>query len=251
MLETINKFTKKLTKTLGTDLFTIISVAIIPSIHYFYSIIYAHNCEEKYGVPSKYFTPESIDYIAILILCTAIGIFLYINKKIYHDTQSKIESAVVSTLSTYIFEFVLLFILTQKRSVLAYMYYFDIILIIFIFIIPIINFLSFLHLKENPINTRTKIFNIIKIFSKILSIGTVIILLFFNFLYASPMGSIYETTQINKNNYAILSEYKDQFLIVRYTNYDGWTDLEEGKYQFINKEGIEIIQKELLILPYK
>lgn len=237
------KYMKISNNLLGIKHFPLLT-AITPIIICLYSFNYSMKCQNTYNIPSKYFSFTINDIMPYGILITFIIVaILYnylfykkINKgnKIIDKTFYFVGAVIPGFIFTYI-EFILfylIFINGNFNPVLP-----NITWLIILGIIVIINILSFWHISDTSTKSRKITYYIATTLSIIIKI-TVIIAFLFAFINASPIRKMYETTMINNENYVILSEYNQNYLVVKYESIDTNTIFYTSKYQLIKEEGL-------------
>lgn len=237
------KYIKISNDLLGIKFFPLLT-AITPIIICLYSFHYSMKCQSTYNIPLKYFSFTINDIMPYgLIITLIIVAILYnylfykkINKgnKIIDKTFYLVGTVIPGFIFTYI-EFILfylIFINNKFNPVLP-----NTIWLVISIVMVIINILSFWHISDIKTKLRRFIYYIATTLSVIIKV-IVIFAFFIALIYASPIKSMYETTMINNENYVILSEYNQNYLVVKYENTDTNTIFYTSEYQLIHEEGL-------------
>lgn len=239
----IIKYIKKCDSLLGVKLFPLVTT-IIPIIIWLYSFNYSIKCQNTYNIPSKYFSFTTNDIMLYgLLIILIIGTILY-NYFFYKKTIKENQiidktlypvGAVIPGLTFTYIEFILfylIFINSKFNPILP-----NITWLIIFGVILIINILSFWHISDTSTKPRKITYFITTILSVIIKL-TVILAFLFAFINANPIRGKYETTMINNENYVILSEYNQNYLVVKYESISTKTIFYTSKYQLIDEKGL-------------
>ena len=243
------KLSNRLYETLGIKIFTLIST-VLPLLFYVHSFMFSINCQNLYGIPSKYFSITMHDIMPYAILFFFIVVtfiynyFFYKNNNLGNNLSSKIfylSGAIVPGLAFSIIELTLLYIFVlQYNWVTKALNYIPLTLIYILMLF--LSVLSFVRIPNDMIKHK-KLKTIIKKASSICSIiiySSVILSFVFLFFNATPINKSYETTIVNNSQYVILSEYENKYLIVKYDNTKDTTVFFTNEYQLINKENLKL-----------
>ncbi len=233
-------------------------VTVYPIVNFIYNVFYQSECEKFYGVPSKYFHSSInniliyLGGILILILLGASTIFL---KKYDEKNNVKVKGVTlyVSVLAIsvgLIFGLLnvynLIEIMKQTHKTNDFFRSINIFLnnnaVLTIIVVIALSVIAWLGITLNDIINSIKsiriktTINIICVFSIVLSILLMTYGTIFKLSISIEDKTKYEFVILDKDDYVILSEYNDKFLIVKYEiDNNGQYIFDTSKYWFCEK----------------
>lgn len=254
------KFSNRLDKTLGIKIFALIS-SVLPLLFYVNSFMFSINCQNLYGIPSKYFSITMHDIMPYAILFFFIVVafiynyFFYKNNNLGNNLSSKIfylNGAIVPGLVFSIIEFTLFYIFSLKFNWIENFLTPLFVTVIYI-VMLIVSTFSFVKIPDS-ISGHLKLKKRIKkstVFFSVIIYASITISYIFLFFNATPISKSYETTTINNNKYVILSEYESDYLVVKYDDTNETTIFFTSEYQLVNKENLNIKPLSFPNIEYK